>query len=80
MEAKDIQRMHYYRAKKPVKCLDGGYNDRVVLWVSQDLTKVQYDSPTIGNGRHYPAIPMENFLKWAGREITKEEYMNTNGT
>ena len=72
-----IERGKYYRAKKPVRCLDGGFNDRVILWVSGDRQKVQYDSPTIGNGRHYPIVPIERFLKWAGKEITKEEYENT---
>jgi hypothetical protein len=66
-----------YRSKKPVKCLDGGFNDRRVLWVSHDGSKVQYDSPTIGQNRHYPTIVLEKFLKWAGKEITNTEYMNT---
>ncbi len=43
--------------------------------MNEDKTKVQYDSPTIGNGRHYPTTTMEKFLKWAGKEITKEEYL-----
>lgn len=69
----------FYRAKKPVKCLDGGFNDRVVLWMSKDGTKVQYDGYSVGTGRHYPTISLEMFLRWAGKEITKEEYMNTSG-
>jgi len=67
----------YYRAKKPLKCADGGFNDRYILWVSLDGTKVQYNSYTVADGRHYPTVPIEKFLKWAGKEITKEEYMNT---
>jgi len=80
MEAKEIIIGHFYRAKKPIKCADGGFNDRRVLWISEDHTKVQYDSYSVGIGRNYPTISMEMFLKWAGKEITKEEYMNTNGT
>jgi hypothetical protein len=75
MNAEEILDGYFYRAKKPVKVEDGGYNDRRVLWV--DHNRVQYDSPTIGNGRHYPTIPMEKFLSWVGKEITQEDYMNT---
>jgi len=72
-----IEARKFYRAKKPVRCSDGGFNDRCVLWVSTDGQKVQYDSPTVGNGRHYPTVTLEKFLKWMGKEITKEEYLNT---
>jgi hypothetical protein len=75
MKAEDIKQGQFYRAKKPVKVSDGGYNDRAILWVSTDFSKIQYDSPTIGQGRHYPTIPMEKFLSWAGKEITKDEYL-----
>ena len=73
-----IEAGKYYRAKKPTKCIDGGYNDRCVLYVSPDGSQIQYDSYTVGNSRHYPIITLEKFLKWVGKEITKEEYMNTN--
>jgi len=79
LEAKDIIAGHYYRAAKPRKCLDGGYNDRGVLWINDRHDKVQYDGPAVATGRHYPTIPMEKFLKWVGSEITKEQYMNTTG-
>ena len=72
-----IETGKYYRAKKPVRCLDGGFNDRRILWVSRDGTQVQYDSPSVGNGRRYPTVPLEKFLKWVGKEITQDEYMNT---
>lgn len=77
MEAKELKVGGFYRAKKPRKVIDGGYDDRRILWISQDGFRIQYDSPTISNGRHYPTIPTERFLKWVGKEITKEEYMNT---
>ncbi len=79
MEVKDIIPNHFYRAKKPRRIIDGGYDDRRVLWISQSQDKVQYDSPTLDMGRHYPTIPMERFLKWVGREITREDYMLTDG-
>lgn len=72
-----IEAGKFYRAKKPTKCEDGGFNDRHVLYVSRDGNRVQYDSPTIGQNRHYPTIELEKFLKWVGKEITKDEYMNT---
>lgn len=72
-----IEAGKYYRAKKPLKCLDGGFNDRHVLWVSADGTQVQYNSYNVAIGRHYPTVSIEQFLKWAGHEITKEEYVNT---
>jgi hypothetical protein len=72
-----IEAGKFYRAKKPVRCLDGGFNDRRILWVSRDGTHVQYDSPSVCNGRRYPTVPLEKFLKWVGKEITQEEYMNT---
>jgi hypothetical protein len=46
-------------------------NDRSVVYVSSE--RVQYDSDTVKNGRHYPTVDMEKFLKWAKRELTKEE-------
>ena len=67
----------FYRGKKPRRMDDGGYNDRYVLYISKDGRQVQYDSPTINNGRNYPFTPTEKFLLWAGKEITSEEYMNT---
>lgn len=75
MEIKDIVVGNFYRAKKPIKLNDGGYNDRRVLWISEDKQKIQYDSPVIRQGSHYPIIQMEKFLKWTGKEITKDEYM-----
>ena len=48
------------------------YDDRTVLWISVGRTKVQYDHPFITDGRNYPTVSMEKFLKWA-----KEETSNT---
>lgn len=67
----------FYRAKKPRRTDDGGYNDRYVLWISRDGRSIQYDGPTVAIGRHRPIVPIENFKSWAGSEITKEDYMNT---
>jgi len=72
-----LEARKYYRAKKPRRIIDGGFNDRYILWISKDGRSIQYDSPTIGIGRLHPTVPIEKFLKWVGREITHEDYMNT---
>ena len=59
-----------YEAKKPEKHHSGFWNDRQVRWVNSDRTKVQYDGPTVANGRHFPTIEMDKFLKWVGRDVT----------
>ncbi len=32
---------------------------------------VQYDSPTVKNGKNYPSVTQTVFEKWAGREVTE---------
>jgi len=66
----------FYRAKKPRKLYDGGYDDRYVYWISADGKQIQYDSPTIGIGRNYPITPIEKFQAWVGKEVSKEDYLN----
>lgn len=79
LKPEDVKVGFYYRAKKPKRCGDGGFNDRRVLWLSRDRTQVQYDSYTVADGRRYPTVEMAKFLNWVEKEITKEEYMNTGG-
>lgn len=42
---------------------------------------IQYDSPSVGQGKHYPKISLQKFLKWASHDITdklpKGEWSNT---
>ena len=64
-----------YEAKRP--SLVGNIftpfvNDRQIRWISDDRLLVQYDSPTVKNGRNYPTITIEKFLKWVGRDVTTE--------
>ena len=65
---------HTYEAKKRrqvIRYLFGDIvNDRMILHISD--THVQYDSPAIAIGRHYPKIPIEKFLSWARRDVTSE--------
>lgn len=59
-----------YEAKRPATTVFGLLNDRQIVWIG--LTDVQYDSPTVRVGSKYPTIPIEKFLKWAGRDVTAE--------
>jgi hypothetical protein len=65
LTADDIKVGSVYRAKKR----PGDDTDRVVLYISPSREAVQYDSYAVANGRHYPTVPMETFLKWASHEI-----------
>lgn len=38
------------------------------LWDYQ----VQYDSPSVKDGKKYPTITMTKFLKWAGKDVTDQ--------
>ena len=67
----DIIVGHTYEAKKPQRV---GWmrflNDRQVVFCGNGI--VQYDSPSVGLGRHYPKTTMEKFLKWAGKDVTNQ--------
>ena len=53
---------------------EGGFtnNDRTVLWISKDRKVLQYDSGTVGLGRHYPKVSMEQFIRWAKHEVVED--------
>ncbi|MBV9849842.1 MAG: hypothetical protein JO250_09240 [Armatimonadetes bacterium] len=75
MTRDDVQPGKYFRARRPrISGWDDGpiLNDRKVLHVG--ISGVQYDSPSVANGRHFPTVTMEKFLAWAGQEITPEQY------
>lgn len=62
-----------YRAKKPRAAgtiVEQLVNDRTVLWVG--AYQLQYDGPSVPNGRHYPRIDIEKFRAWADRDVTDE--------
>jgi len=61
-----------YRAKKPkvCGCLNPVYNDRQIIYLG--LYNVQYDSPSVKDGRRYPTVSREKFLAWASHEVTSE--------
>lgn len=68
----DIKVGHVYEAKKPKVAGIFYANDRHVLHIDPHFDEVQYDSPTVRNGRHYPRTRVEKFVKWAGRDVTDE--------
>lgn len=63
---------HVYEAKRPtvIGVFDRLINDRQIKWVG--LLEVQYDSPSVPNGRRYPKVSHEAFRKWAARDITDQ--------
>ena len=67
----EIESGHVYRAKKPkpIGMFDPVFDDRQTLYVTG--SRVQYDSPTVRDGRKYPTIDREKFEKWAGEDVTE---------
>jgi hypothetical protein len=72
MTADDIQIGKTYRAKRFRKSIFGFNNDRRILWISENRTMIQYDSDTVADGRLFPIISMEQFLKWVKCEVIAE--------
>ena len=64
-----LQRGRVFRAKRP-RNAGGLVNDRAIVYVG--ATQVQYDSPSVGFGRHYPWVSKEKFLAWADRDVTDD--------
>jgi hypothetical protein len=60
-----------YRAKRPTYNFYREPNDRTVVWMGE--SQVQYDGPSIPNGRRLPIVPMAAFLKWAGSVVEASE-------
>jgi hypothetical protein len=73
LKAKDIIVGHSYEAKRPRRVGrigDDLVNDRQVTYVSSVGNYVQYDSPTVSDGRCLPVLDMDKFLAWVGRDVT----------
>lgn len=72
LESKDLQVGRCYRAKRPARIglFPSLINDRQIKWIGGD--QVQYDSPSVKDGRRYPVVKIEAFLKWADRDVTDE--------
>ncbi len=70
----DLKVGHCYSAKRKNTTGFMRYiNDRQILYIGRDIIDgeyVQYDSPTVKNGSHYPKISVEKFLKWVKEDVT----------
>lgn len=69
MEIK-VGRTYRCKRKKVFGIFDPVYDDREVLWISADESRVQYNSPSIKFGRRFPTVAMEQFKKWAFNDVT----------
>lgn len=69
----ELQVGRTYRAKRPAAAgslFSPLVNDRTVVWVGS--TTVQYDGPSVAFGRKRPIVSIEQFKKWASRDVTDE--------
>lgn len=77
LKAEDLRVGATYRAKRPSRyfrtsTFSDTFNDRTILYISRDRGTVQYDSITVRDGRHYPTVTMEVFLKWVSHEVKND--------
>lgn len=73
LTAQDIQVGKTYRGKRYQENFLGKNNNRTIVWISTDRTRVQYDGDTVKLGMHYPTVDMEKFLKWAKEEVISKD-------
>ncbi|OOF50292.1 hypothetical protein BKK54_06495 [Rodentibacter genomosp. 1] len=75
----DLEVGRVYSAKRPkeygfppllgdrqIKWIGTGYDEKGELTIF-----VRYDSPSVRNGRNYPKITAQKFLKWAKEDVTE---------
>lgn len=69
----DLRVGHVYSAKRPQTAglFDDRLNDRLVLHLNMIDRTLQYDSPTVRNGRRFPRVSIDTFLRWAKADVTK---------
>lgn len=71
----ELKSGNVYAAKNPGKISFGLFekpliNDRIIVWISPDGSRVQYDGPAIKIGQRLPTVSRDAFLKWAGSDVT----------
>ena len=66
----DLEQGGTFRGKRPRRNLLGEYDDRTILYVGSET--VQYDSIAVRQGRRYPSVSIDRFLKWASHQIDTE--------
>lgn len=69
MEIK-VGKVYRCKRKKIFGIFDPVYDDRQVLWISEDKQKIQYDCPSLRIGRRRPIVDREKFEKWADQDVT----------
>lgn len=60
---------HIYRSKAPREA-HGFIDDRLVLWVSSDRSKVQFTTPSVPGTVVSPTIETAMLAEWAGADVT----------
>jgi len=69
LSLEDIHIGKAYRGKKSRKIKETNiYDDRLVIWISKDNSRVQYSSAS-GFDKHYPSTSMDKFLRWVKKEL-----------
>jgi hypothetical protein len=73
----DLKVGNVYSAKRPRKVQPSFFhpdevylNDRQIRYINLLSDVVQYDSVTVDNGRHYPKVSIDAFLRWAAEDVT----------
>jgi len=72
MQPEEIQKNRVYRGKKPCQAGAGYVNDRQVIWIGNN--QVQYDSPSIATGNKFRSMSLDDFARWAHKDVTDELY------
>jgi len=67
----DIEVGKTYRgnSRRRKRVWNGAWDDRTVIWMNHDRSRVQYDGLGVPMGRHYPTVDMDKFLRWVGKEV-----------
>ncbi len=68
LKKEDLKIGATYCGKRRMKA-NGINNDRTIVWINPERTKVQYDSDTVKTGRHLPIIAIDVFLNWVKEEV-----------
>lgn len=71
----DLKIGHVYSGKRRARTgpfMAPVWNDRQIKWIDSLGLQLQYDGPAVANGRHYPKIDVDAFLKWASHDVTDQ--------
>ena len=72
LTADELELGALYRAKHP-HTISGIFrdtlDDRVIVWISNDRTVLQYNGPGVPQGQNQ-TITFEKFLQWASHRVT----------